>query len=105
MIKKNTLLILLQIAITCAYTQQLTGVWSGKISRAGVGYAGVENLEVQIYQSGKNLVGYTFAFKDTNRFVMFEMSGYRNRKTKEIQIGEWGRNFYFLPPNFFPCQK
>jgi hypothetical protein len=105
MIKKNTLLILLQIAVTCAYTQQLTGVWSGKISRAGVGYGGVENLEVQIYQSGKNLVGYTFAFKDTNRFVMFEMSGYRNRKTKEIQISEWGRNFYLLPPDFSPCQK
>jgi hypothetical protein len=85
--------------------QPLTGIWSGKISRKGDGYGGVENLEMQIYQSGKQLRGYTFAFKDTSRFVLYSMAGSRNKHTQSISIREAGYAYYLLPVNFSPCQK
>ncbi|HQR01775.1 MAG TPA: hypothetical protein PLA61_13075 [Ferruginibacter sp.] len=88
-----------------AGAQQLTGIWSGKISRSSAERHGVESIEMQINQSGRNLTGYTFAFKDTSRFVLFQMEGERNRKTKNCFIWEIGLPAYLLPENFNPCQK
>ncbi|MBP6022770.1 hypothetical protein [Ferruginibacter sp.] len=85
--------------------QQLAGIWSGKISRKGSGYSGVENIEIQIYQEGKQLRGYTFAFKDTSRFVLFNMAGNRSRRTQSIYIRELKYLYYLMPPNFWPCEK
>ncbi len=85
--------------------QQLTGIWSGKISRKAANYQGVENIEIQLYQTGKSLLGYSYAFKDTSRFVLYRISGRRNKKTQAIQLNESGYGYYVLPPNFFPCEK
>jgi hypothetical protein len=85
--------------------QSLTGIWSGKISRKGAGYGGVESIEMQIVQSGRHLNGYSFAFKDTSRFVLFDMAGNRNRRTQTIYIREVGYAYFLLPPGFLPCEK
>jgi hypothetical protein len=87
------------------HAQQLTGIWSGKISRKGADYGGVENIEMQIYQSGKQLRGYTFAFKDTSRFVFYGMAGNRNKRNQAISIRETGYGYYLLPSGFWPCEK
>ncbi len=88
-----------------AVAQQLTGVWSGKISRKTAAYQGVENIEIQLYQTGKNLLGYSYAFKDTSRFVLYRVNGSRNKKSKNIRLSESGYAYYVLPPDFFPCEK
>ena len=85
--------------------QPLTGIWSGKISRKAPGYGGVENIEMQISQSGKQLRGYTFSFKDTSRFVLYDMAGNRNKRTQTIFIRELGYAYFLLPPGFLPCEK
>lgn len=104
--RKLTITILLATAfLFSGYAQPLTGIWSGKISRKGDGYGGVESLEMQIYQSGKQLKGYTFAFKDTSRFVFFGMAGNRNRRNQVITIKESGYGYYLLPTGFWPCEK
>lgn len=103
---KSTITILLATAfVISGYAQPLTGIWSGKISRKAPGYGGVENLEMQIYQTGKQLRGYTFAFKDTSRFVFYGMVGSRNKRNQAISIRETGYGYYLLPPGFWPCEK
>jgi hypothetical protein len=92
--------------ICCSvFAQQLTGVWSGKISRKTADYWGVENLEIQLYQMGKNLSGYSYAFKDTSRFVLYQIAGRRNKKNEIVQLSETGYGYYVLPPNYTPCEK
>lgn len=88
-----------------ATAQQLTGIWSGKISRQTANYRAAESIEIQIYQLGKSIWGYSFAFMDTSRFVLYKIDGKRNKKQKYISIKEVGNAFYKLPPNFFPCEK
>jgi hypothetical protein len=95
-------LLLLGMQLTA---QRLEGIWSGKISRTASTYAGTESLEIQLYQSGKRVSGYTFAFKDTSRFVMFSAIGQRNKREKTLVLEERGDPFYLLPPNFYPCEK
>lgn len=85
--------------------QQLTGIWSGKISRSAAKYSGVENVEIQLFQSGKRLWGHSFSFKDTSRFVLFRVEGNRNRKEKSVLLQENGVPFYILPATYFPCEK
>jgi hypothetical protein len=85
--------------------QSLTGIWSGKISRKSPSLQGVESIEMQIYQSGRRLSGYSFSFKDTSRFVLYDMRGTRDKKTQTIYIKESGYGYYLLPPGFLPCEK
>lgn len=88
---------------TCA--QQFSGVWSGKISRSAALYSGVENLEIQLFQSGKRLWGHSFCSKDTSRFVLFRVEGKRNKKEGLIALNENGIPSFQLPKGYFPCQK
>lgn len=88
-----------------ASAQHLTGVWTGKISRSLRDMRGVESIEIQLYQQGKYLSGYAFAFKDTSRYVLYRVDGKRFRKTKEVILEEIGNPNYDLPDNFFPCRK
>jgi hypothetical protein len=98
----NILFLLLQLK---AGAQQLTGVWSGKISRQAANYRAVESIEIQIYQNGNVIWGNSFSFKDTSRFVLYKIEGKRNKKQKIIAIKEFGQAYYRLPENFFPCEK
>lgn len=105
MLKTLFCFLLLLFAVTQLLAQPLTGIWSGKISRKAPGYGGVENIEMQVYQSGKQLKGYTFAFKDTSRFVLYSMTGSRNKRSKLIAVKETGYGYYLLPSGFSPCEK
>ena len=93
------------ILAVAGQSQSLTGIWSGKISRKAPGYGGVESIEMQVLQTGKHLTGYTFAFKDTSRFVLFNMAGNRNKRTQSIYIREVGQGVFVLPEGFLPCEK
>ena len=103
--KRFFALLLCTMSAAVLQGQSLTGIWSGKISRKAPGYSGVESIEMQVNQSGKILRGYTFAFKDTSRFVLFDMAGKRNKKTQTIDIRELGYAYFVLPPGFLPCEK
>ncbi len=85
--------------------QHLEGIWSGKISRTTSRYAGVEGLEIQLFQSGNQIWGHTFAYKDTSRFVLFRANGRRNKKNKTLHLQETGNPYYQLPEGYFPCEK
>ncbi|MBK7376158.1 MAG: hypothetical protein IPJ02_11530 [Chitinophagaceae bacterium] len=85
--------------------QSLTGIWSGKISRKGPGRQGVESIEMQVYQSGKRLSGYSFTFKDTSRFVLYDMNGTRDKKHRPSVSGKRGMLISYYPPAFFPAKK
>ena len=103
---RTILLLCMTVTLPSLVTgQQLTGIWSGKISRSSALRHGVESIEMQVFQSGRNIEGYTFAFKDTSRFVLYPMEGLRNKKEKTCRIWETGMPAYVLPENFRPCQK
>jgi hypothetical protein len=88
-----------------SFAQKLAGFWNGKISRnSGKGY-GADNFEVHIYQDGKNLYGYTFAYSDTSRFVLYRFEGKINKKTKLANLEEFGYAFVLLPDSLHPCEK
>jgi len=101
------MLIIILLIAQHIHAQQLSGIWSGKISRrasAGLN-ASVESLEIQLTQFGNELSGNSFAFKDTSRFVLYRVEGQRKRKHKSIRLQELGRPVYILPDNFSPCEK
>lgn len=104
----KTILLLLCITIVSVENttaQNLAGFWNGKISRkSGLAY-GADNLEIHIYQSGKDIWGYTFAYTDTNRFVLYKFNGTFNKKEKNINLQEFGVAFALIPDQFFPCEK
>ena len=100
------LVVIIIVAITPVNAQQLSGVWSGKISRRVLGaQAAVESLEMQISQFGNSISGNSFAFKDTSRYVLYRIEGRLNRKQRLISIEENGRPAYILPFGFYPCEK
>lgn len=106
MIKKLLLLFCLINFVaenTCA--QNLDGFWNGKISRKSSKGYGADNLELNIYQSGNEIWGYTFAYTDTSRFVLFRFDGTFNKKEKRIYIEEYSPAFVLLPERFHPCEK
>lgn len=108
-ILKTVKFFLLVIFLTCSFgvlkAQQLSGIWSGKISRSTAKYSGVENLEIQLFQSGRILWGHSFTFKDTSRFVLYRLEGRRNKKEKVVLLHENGVPFYLMPAGYFPCEK
>src|SRR5687768_6805937 len=105
MSKYFMLFLFLSCSPLCLPAQQITGIWSGKISRSAEQYSGVENIEMQLFQNGKKLWGYSFSFKDTSRFVLFRLDGKRNKKERSVLLQENGVPFYLLPATYFPCEK
>lgn len=85
--------------------QRLDGVWSGIITRNATAYGGVESLEFYLYQYGNKFEGYSYAYKDERRFVLFSIKGKRNKKTNTIQFQEFGNPAFDLPDNHYPCEK
>ncbi len=85
--------------------QKLVGFWNGKISRQNNNGYGADNFEMHIYQSGKQLYGYTFAYSDTSRFVLYQFSGKINKKTKLVNAEEFGYAYVLLPDTLNPCEK
>jgi hypothetical protein len=85
--------------------QKLVGFWNGKISRQNNNGYGADNFEMHIYQSGKDLYGYTFAYSDTSRFVLYRFSGKINKKTKLVNAEEFGYAYVLLPDTLNPCEK
>lgn len=65
----------------------------------------MENIQIQLFQEGKNLWGYSFAFKDTSYFVLYKINGKRDRKQKTAVMQEVGIPVYLLPDSFLPCEK
>ena len=65
--------------------QKLVGFWNGKISRKTDKGYGADNFEMHIYQIGKQLTGYTFAYSDTSRFVLYKFSGKINKKSSKTR--------------------
>ena len=106
MFKKLLLLFFITTVVAeIATAQSLTGFWNGKISRkSGKGY-GADNLEVHIYQSGNQIWGYTFAYTDTSRFVLYRFDGTLNKKAKQVYVEEYGYAYVLLPDQFNPCEK
>ncbi len=106
MLKKLLLLLfIIFFSVENTTAQNLAGFWNGKISRkSALGY-GADNLEIHIYQSGRDIWGYTFAYTDTNRFVLYKFNGTFNKKEKKIDIQEFGVAFAMIPDQFFPCEK
>ncbi len=99
------LLLFFSCPLSGLQAQQLTGIWSGKISRSTAQYSGAENIEIQLSQSGKRLWGHSFSFKDTSRFVLYRVQGNRDKKDKSVLLKENGVAFYLLPRGYFPCEK
>lgn len=106
MIKKLLLLLSVSlISVECCTAQNLAGFWNGKISRKSANGYGADNLEIHIYQSGRDIWGYTFAYTDTNRFVLYKFKGTFNKKEKLVDLQEHGMAFAMIPDQFFPCEK
>ena len=105
MTKKLLLFFFVTALLVEGTAQNLAGFWNGKISRkSAIGY-GADNFEIHIYQSGKEIWGYTFAYTDTSRFVLYKFNGILNKKEKQISIQEFGFAFVLIPEQFYPCEK
>jgi hypothetical protein len=102
---KIFLLFCLQVFSETTTAQKLVGFWNGKISRQNNNGYGADNFEMHIYQDGKELYGYTFAYSDTSRFVLYRFSGKINKKTKLVNAEEFGYAYVLLPDTLYPCEK
>ena len=106
MLKKLLLLFFITTASAQSpIAQDLTGFWNGKISRKSAKGYGADNLEIHIYQWNNQIRGYTFAYRDTSRFVLYKFTGTVNSKQKSIKMEEYGMAYVLLPDRFNPCEK
>jgi hypothetical protein len=96
-------IIIFSVEFTAA--QNLTGFWNGKISRKSGKNYGADNFEIHIYQSGNDISGYTFAYSDSSRFVLYRFAGKVSKKDKQIDIQEHGFAYVLLPVELNPCEK
>lgn len=105
MLQTLRIFVLLFFAIN-VHAQRVSGIWSGKIIRQNDTLYAHQNLEIQIDQEGKRLMGITYSFNDSTQYVRMNMQGTINKKKDEVVINELIRGGYFkLPTHFYPCVK
>jgi hypothetical protein len=102
--KRYLLLIcLLNIFLLSSEAQKLTGIWRGTISRAPWPTRAAYYLEMQLYQYGDRVLGVSYSYSDTSRFVKFDVDG--RYKKRRLSMNDYGRYTYALPLGFEPCVK
>lgn len=107
MLMRSLLSSLLLLAAFAGISQDLNGIWRGKLTQAPGGCFPEYNLELQInfIPTANTLSGKAFDYQDTNRYVKLDFIGRYNNTTKRMVIIENTLLENHIPENCVPCVK
>lgn len=99
-----TIFTLLLISST-AFSQDINGIWRGKLVMEPGGCFPVYNIELQITVTGANITGVSYHFSDTSNYVKETFNGRYAADSNSVVISEIGVTTFHIPPDCIPCIK
>jgi hypothetical protein len=103
--RRVSLLFIFLLLFSCVYTQDINGVWKGKLVMEPGGCFPTYNIELQLQIAGSRIVGTSYHFSDTNNFVKEDFEGTFDPVTKAISIKELKVMTFKVPQDCIPCIK
>ncbi|HTE11059.1 MAG TPA: hypothetical protein VK645_08815 [Chitinophagaceae bacterium] len=107
MLLRNFLFILLLLSGCICHTQDLNGIWRGKLTQAPGGCFPEYTIELQVnfIPTANTLSGKAYDYHDTSRYVKLDFIGRYNSTTKRMVIIENTLLETHIPINCIPCIK
>ncbi len=88
-----------------AFSQDINGIWKGKLVMEPGGCFPVYNIELQLQIAGTRITGVSYHYSDTTNYVKEEFDGYFDPVTKDITINELKVMTFKVPQDCIPCIK
>jgi hypothetical protein len=104
---RNSLFILLLLAFLSGSSQDLNGIWKGKLTQEPGGCFPEYNIELQInfIATANTMSGRAYDYYDVTKYVKLDFSGRYNANTKRMVIIENNLMESKIPGACIPCVK
>ncbi|MEI9810140.1 MAG: hypothetical protein WDO16_20985 [Bacteroidota bacterium] len=93
------------LASFCATSQNINGIWKGKLVMEPGGCFPVYNIELQIQLSGTKIVGTSYHYSDTTNYVREVFEGTYDSIARNMIIDEQKVATFHIPADCIPCIK
>jgi len=90
---------------TSANTQDINGIWKGKLMMAPGSCFSVYNIELQLQVAGSKIIGSAYHFSDSSNYVRENFEGTFLRDSNSISIQENGIIVFRIKEDCVPCIK
>lgn len=98
-------LLLFLLMVLCGHTQDINGIWKGKLVMEPGGCFPVYNIELQLQIAGTKITGVSYHYSDTSNYVKEDFEGTFDPVTKAISIHELKVMTFKVPQDCIPCIK
>jgi hypothetical protein len=88
-----------------AQSQDINGIWKGKLVMEPGGCFPVYNIELQITAVGDKITGVSYHYSDTSNYVKETFNGTYKKDSNSIYINEMGVTTFRIPADCIPCIK
>lgn len=102
---RSTILLIFLFAATVSSSQDINGIWKGKLVMEPGGCFPVYNIELQLTVAGEKISGVSYHYSDTSNFVKETFNGIYEITPNLITISEIGVTTFRIPPDCIPCIK
>jgi hypothetical protein len=89
----------------CATSQNINGIWKGKLVMEPGGCFPVYNMELQIQLNGIKIVGTSYHYSDTTNYVREVFEGVYDSVAKNMILEEQKVATFHIPADCIPCIK
>jgi len=89
----------------CASSQNINGIWKGKLVMEPGGCFPVYNIELQIQINSGKIVGTSYHYSDTTNYVREVFEGVYDSTAKSMILDEQKVATFHIPPDCIPCIK
>lgn len=103
--KRNFFLLLFVLFAGTAISQDLNGIWKGRVVMAPSGCFPVYNIELQIQMAGSKLTGVSYHFSDSLNYIRENFEGSINKDSNIVLMQENGIITFRLREDCVPCVK
>lgn len=93
------------LATLCAGSQDINGIWKGKLVMEPGGCFPVYNIELQIQLTGAKIMGTSYHYSDTSNYVREVFEGLYDSAAKSMVIDEQRVATFHIPADCIPCIK
>lgn len=102
---KNSFVMLFLSLCFIANSQDINGIWKGKVVMAPSGCFPVYNIELQINAVGSTITGTAYHYSDSLNFLKENFQGTYNKDSNQIVIKEIGIVTFKIKEDCVPCIK
>ncbi|HEX7847210.1 MAG TPA: hypothetical protein VF476_15525 [Chitinophagaceae bacterium] len=104
MLRVSVLTVLLLLCAS-AFTQDINGIWKGKLVMEPGGCFPVYHIELQLQIAGTKISGVSYHYSDTTNYVKEDFEGSFDPATQAITINELKVMTFKVPQDCIPCIK